>query len=166
MTMRGKRPRGMTFLLIISLINACWKIVTSLLSYLIIPSTAKMLESGELETTYEPFFNMLKWGEDEIDAFMSTLQMAMSVNVNYHLIVGLLFIGVLVGVILMFRPDKNGLHVFALSRLGVIVAASIFLYPKQPVSTFVYDLMLTLMVIFLYYLFFKRIELANINDGQ
>ena len=159
--MNGKRPRGMTFLLILSLINACWKILSSLVSYFIIPATAKMMESGELEDTYAPLFSMMKWGEDEIDAFMSNLQAALSINVNYHLIVGLLFIGSLVGVILMFRPDKRGLHVYSISQICILIAASVYLYPKQAESAFVYDLFLTLMFIFMYYLFFKRIELAN-----
>ena len=161
-----KRPSGMTFVLILSLINACWKILTELISYFFIPITAKMMESGQLQQSYEPIFTMMKWGKEEIDAFMATLQSAMSVNVNYHLITALLFVGSLVGVIMMFKTNKTGLHVYSISQISMLIAASMYLYPKQPQSTFFYDLLLTLMFIFLYYLYFKRMEMAKQNFNQ
>lgn len=161
-----KRPSGMTFVLILSLINACWKILTELISYFFIPITAKMMESGQLQQSYEPIFTMMKWGEEEIDTFMATLQSAMSVNVNYHLITALLFVGSLVGVIMMFKTNKIGLHVYSISQICMLIAASMYLYPKQPQSTFFYDLLLTLMFIFLYYLYFKRMEMAKQNFNQ
>lgn len=161
-----KRPSGMTFVLILSLINACWKILTELISYFFIPITAKMMESGQLQQSYEPIFTMMKWGEEEIDAFMATLQSAMSVNVNYHLITALLFVGSLVGVIMMFKTNNTGLHVYSISQICMLINASVFLYPKQPQSTFFYDLLLTLAFIFMYYSYFKRIELMNQYTNQ
>ena len=50
--------------------------------------------------------------------------------------------------------------------LKTLIAASVYLYPKQPQSTFFYDLLLTLMFIFLYYLYFKRMEMAKQNFNQ
>lgn len=163
----GKRPGFMTFMLILSLINACWKILSSLVSYFIIPVTAKMMETGELQKNYESIFSMMKWGEEEIDTFMANLQTALSVNVNYHLIVALLFIGSLVGVIMMFKLDKRGLHVYAISQICMLINSSVFFYPKQPNSAFVPDLLLTILFILWYYLFFKRIEFAeNMSQNQ
>lgn len=161
-----KRPKGMTFFLILSLINACSKIISSLVSFFIIPTAAKMMESGQLQQSYEPLFTLMKWGEDEIDAFLASIQSAVSINPNYHLITGLLFIGSLVGVIMMFKTNKTGLHVYSISQICMLIAASVYLYPKQPQSTFFYDLLLTLMFIFLYYLYFKRMEMAKQNFNQ
>ena len=163
---KPKRPKGMTFFLILSLINAIWNIMSSLISYFILPLISKMMESGELEDSYAPIFTMMKWGEDEIDTFMAALQSALSINTNYHLFMVLLFIGSLVGVIMMFKLDKRGLHVYSISQILMLINASVYLYPKQPASTFIYDLLLTLMFIFMYYTFFKRIELSNLNSNQ
>ena len=161
-----KRPKGMTFFLILSLINACSKIISSLVSFFVIPTAAKMMESGQLQQSYEPLFTLMKWGEDEIDAFLASIQSAVSINPNYHLITGLLFIGSLVGVIMMFKLNKSGLHVYAISQICMLINASVYLYPKQPQSTFFYDLLLTLAFIFMYYSYFKRIELMNQYTNQ
>ena len=161
-----KRPKGMTFFLILSLINACSKIISSLVSFFAIPTAAKMMESGQLQESYEPIFAMMKWGEDEIDTFLATIQSALSINPNYHLITGLLFIGSLIGVIMMFKLNKNGLHVYAISQICMLINASVFLYPKQPQSAFIYDLLLTSAFIFMYYSYFKRIELTNLNQDS
>ena len=163
----NNRPKGMTFFLILSLINAIWKILSSVVSYFIIPGLAKMMESGELEDSYQHIFTMMKWGEDEIDTFMSSLQTAFSINVNYYLIIALLFIGSLVGVIMMFKLDKRGLHVYSIAQICVLIAASVYFYPKQVYSPFITDLLFTLAFIFMYYTFFKRIELVQkINQNQ
>ena len=162
----AKRPGGMTFFLILSFINACWKILSSLLSYFMFPAIAKTQESGELQSIYEPIFTMMKLGEDEINDFMVSLESALAVNVNYHLIIALMFVVSLIGVIMMFRLDKRGLHVYSIAQLCVLIAASFYLYPLQPKSTFTNDLLLTLMLIFIYYTYFKRIELAEQNAQQ
>ena len=43
----------------------------------------------------------------------------------------------------------------------MLINASVYLYPLQPQSGFVSDLLLTLIFILLYYLYFKRMEMAN-----
>ncbi len=161
-----QRPKGMMFFLILSLINACSKIISSLVSFFVIPTAAKMMETGQLQETYEPIFTMMKWGEDEIDAFLSNLQASLSISPNYHLIQALLFIGSLVGVIMMFKLDKRGFHIYSISQICMLINASVFLYPKQPQSTFFFDLMFTLAFIFLYYTFFKRIELTSFMQNN
>lgn len=157
----GKRPRFMTFMLILSLINACWKILSSIVSYFVIPVVARMMETGELRQNYEPLFGMMGWGEEEIVVFMDTLQSSLNINVNYHLIIALLFVGSLVGVIMMFKLDKRGLHTYAISQILILIAASVFLYPNQAQSSFFPDLLLTLLFILWYHLFFKRIEILQ-----
>lgn len=161
-----KRPKGMTLFLVLSLINACSKIISSLVSFFVIPTAAKMMESGQLQETYEPIFTMMKWGEDEIDTFLSNIQASLSISPNYHLIQALLFIGSLIGVIMMFKLDKRGFHIYSISQICMLINASVFLYPKQPQSTFFFDLMFTLAFIFLYYSFFKRIELTNFMQNN
>jgi hypothetical protein len=43
----------------------------------------------------------------------------------------------------------------------MLIAHSVYVYPLQKPSPFTSDLLLTAVFIFLYYLYFKRMELAN-----
>ncbi|MBR6878367.1 MAG: hypothetical protein IKM95_03160 [Bacteroidales bacterium] len=43
-TNQKKRPVGMTILLVLSLINACWNIFSASVSFLMLPQVRKMYE--------------------------------------------------------------------------------------------------------------------------
>ncbi|MBR3491189.1 MAG: hypothetical protein IKH44_02670, partial [Bacteroidales bacterium] len=69
------------------------------------------------------------------------------------------------GVVKMFKGDKRGLHIYAIAQILMLINASVFLYPLQKPSPFTSDLLLTSIFILLYYLYFKRMEMAN-NQSQ
>lgn len=154
-----KRPLGMTILLILSLINACWNIFSSLIMFIATPSLAKMMKNGQLDEMMEPFNATMS--EEMREAMTLSTNLIAQIDTKYWLFLGLLFIGSLVGVIRMFKDDKRGLHIYSISQILVLINASFYLYPKQPQSGFFSDMMLTAIFILLYYLYFKRIELSN-----
>ena len=53
-----KRPTGMTILLVLSFINACWNILSSMISYIITPRIGEMMQNGQMEEMMEPFAAM------------------------------------------------------------------------------------------------------------
>ena len=133
----------MTILLVLSFINACWNIFRSVVMYVTTPRLAEMLDSGAFEEMMQPFSAM---GED------FTKSMNDTINV---LIVSLM------GVRRMFKNDKRGFHLYSISQICMLIAHSVYVYPLQKPSPFTSDLLLTAVFIFLYYLYFKRMELAN-----
>jgi len=154
-----KRPTGITILLVLSFINACWNIISSFVMYLTSPMISKMAAEGQAEEMMAPYSALLT--EEQQQLLMDGMNMMAQIEPRYWLFLLILFIGSLVGVIKMFKGDKRGLHIYAISQILMLINASVYLYPKQPQSGFMSELMLTLIFILLYYLYFKRIEMLN-----
>lgn len=153
-----KRPTGMTILLVLSFINACWNIFRSVVMYVTTPRLAEMLDSGVFEEMMQPFSTM---GEDFTKSMNDTINVLTQINPNYYLILLALFVVSLMGVRRMFKNDKRGFHLYSISQICMLIAHSVYVYPLQKPSPFTSDLLLTAVFIFLYYLYFKRMELAN-----
>ena len=154
-----KRPTGMTILLVLSLINACWNILSSLVMRIMTPIMAEMVQNGQIEEIMAPYATLMN--EEQQQMALDGINMMAHIDPKYWMFLLILFIGSLVGVIQMFKGNKRGLHVYAISQILMLINASLYLYPKQPQSGFVSDLLLTLVFILLYYLYFKRMETSN-----
>lgn len=153
----------MTILLVLSLINACWNILRSIIMYFTTPLMSEMLNNGQFEEMMEPFSSM---GEEFTKAMNDSMTVLTQINTNYYLILLVLFIASLVGVIKMFRGDKRGLHIYAIAQILMLIDASVFVYPLQKPSPFFSDLLLTVIFILIYYLYFKRMNLTQDNQNQ
>ena len=148
----------MTILLVLSFINACWNIMRCFIMFFVTPQLGKMLDNGEFEEMMKPFSSM---GTEFANSMSESMTLLSQINPIYYLILLVLFIGSMVGVIRMFKVDKRGLHIYAVSQLLMLINSSVYWYPKQPHSSFVPDLLLTAIFILLYYLYFKRMEMKN-----
>ena len=162
-TQTKKRPTGMTILLVMSFINACWNILSSLVMFMATPKLAEMAQNGEAENLMAPFTATMS--EEMRESMLAGMNMIAQIDTKYWLFLGILFIGSLMGVIRMFKGDKRGLHIYAISQILILINASFYLYPHQPQSSFVSDLLLTAIFVLLYYLYFKRMEMQN-NEPQ
>ena len=159
-TTEQKRPTGMTILLVLSLINACWNILRSIVMFFTTPIMSKMVDDGQFEEMMQPFS---AFGEDFTKAMTDSMNILTQINPYYYLILLALFIASLIGVIKMFKLNKRGFHVYAIAQILMLINASYFVYPLQKPSPFMTELLITILFIFAYYLFFKRIEMANKN---
>ena len=157
-TEQKQRPTGMTILLVLSFINACWNILRSIVMYFTTPRITEMLDNGQFEEMMQPFSAM---GEEFTKAMTDNMTTLSQINTNYYLILLVLFIASLVGVLRMFKGDKRGFHIYAIAQILMLINASVFVYPLQKPSPFVSDLLFTIIFILLYYLYFKRMEMAQ-----
>ena len=157
-TEQKQRPTGMTILLVLSFINACWNILRSIVMYFTTPRITEMLDNGQFEEMMQPFSAM---GEEFTKAMTDNMTTLSQINTNYYLILLVLFIASLVGVLRMFKGDKRGFHIYAIAQICMLIAHSVFVYPLQKPSPFVSDLLLTFIFILLYYLYFKRMEMTQ-----
>ena len=153
-----KRPIGMTILLVLSLINACWNIFSSLISLIMKPVMTEMLNNGQFEEMMQPFSAM---GGEFSKAMNEAMQVFAQIDSKFYLILLVLFIASLIGVIRMFKGDKRGFHIYSIAQICMLINNSVFIYPLQKLSPFFSDLMFTAMFILLYYLYFKRMEMAK-----
>jgi len=156
-----KRPTGMTILLVLSFINACWNILRSIVLYFYTPKMVEMYENGQLEEMMQPFSAM---GEEFANAMNDTMHTFIQINPNYYLILLVLFIASLVGVLKMFKGDKRGFHIYSIAQICMLIDHSVFVYPLQKPSPFTSDLIITALFILLYYLYFKRIQMTDATE--
>ena len=153
----------MTILLVLSFINACWNILRSIVLYFTTPRMAEMMDNGQFDEMMEPFS---AFGEEFTNAMTDSMMAMSQISPNYYLILLVLFIGSLIGVIKMWKGNKRGLHVYAISQILMLINASVFVYPLQKPSPFIYDLLLTVMFIVVYFLYFKRMEMSQHTQNQ
>ena len=157
-TTQKKRPVGMTILLVLSFINACWNIFSSSISLIMKPGLTEMRNNGQLEEMMKPFSAM---GGDFAKAMNDAMQVFSQIDSKFYLILIVLFIASLIGVIKMFKGDKLGFHIYSIAQICMLIDNSVFVYPLQKPSPFFSDLMLTAIFILLYYLYFKRLEMSQ-----
>ena len=157
-TEQKTRPTGMTILLVLSFINACWNILRSVILYFTTPRMAEMYENGELDKMMEPFSAM---GEEFTKAMNDAMHIFTQINPNYYLILLVLFIASLIGVLKMFKGDKRGFHIYSIAQICMLIDHSVFVYPLQKPSPFTSDLIITILFILLYYLYFKRMQMVD-----
>ena len=148
----------MTILLVLSFINACWNIFSSSISLIMKPGLTEMRNNGQLEEMMKPFSAM---GGDFAKTMNDAMQVFYQIDSKFYLILIVLFIASLIGVIMMFKGDKRGFHIYSISQICMLIDNSVFVYPLQKPSPFFYDLMLTAIFILLYYLYFKRMEMSQ-----
>ena len=145
-TEQKTRPTGMTILLVLSFINACWNILRSVVLYFTTPRMAEMYENGELEKMMEPFSAM---GEEFTKAMNDAIHIFTQISPNYDLVLLVLFIASLIGVLKMFKGDKRGFHIYSIAQICMLIDHSVFVYPLQKPSPFTSDLMITILFILL-----------------
>ena len=153
-----KRPTGMTILLVLSFINACWNIIRSIVLYFTTPKMVEMYQNGQFDEMMAPFSGM---GEDFTNAMNDAMHIFSQINPNYYLVLLVLFIASLIGVLKMFKGDKRGFHIYSIAQICMLIDHSVFVYPLQKPSPFTSDLIITILFILLYYLYFKRMQMVD-----
>ena len=159
-----KRPWAMTFLLVLSFLNAVSQILRSLFTYLFMPVMKEMLENGQLEEQIQLL--MPTMDEATLDAVLDNLTIQLSVQPIYYLLIGLLFVGSLVGVIKMFKLQRIGFHIYSIAQLLILIVDVVFIYSKQAHNPFFNEFLMTLLFILFYHLSFKRIELMQKQGNE
>ena len=119
---------------------------------------AEMFNNGQFDEMLQPFSAM---GGDFAKAAKDAMQVFSQIDSKFYLILMVLFIASLIGVIMMFKGDKRGFHVYSIAQICMLINNSVFIYPLQKPSPFFSDLMFTAIFILLYYLYFKRMEMTQ-----
>ncbi|MBO4328880.1 MAG: hypothetical protein J5831_05640 [Bacteroidales bacterium] len=163
-----RRPAGMTFLLVLSLLNSIYQTLSNLVLFFTGPVMRPMLESGQIEDQIRTFFPTMD--DTMMENLMDGMAAQLDVNPVYYLIMSVLYIGSLIGVLKLFKLQRLGFHIYSIAQLLMLIAAVVFVVPHQPQNTFFNEFLFTLMFILIYHLYLKRVELqakqAGPTDGQ
>ena len=153
-----KRPTGMTILLVLSFINACLQIFSSLGMYFTTPMMNEMMANGQFEESMAPFLALFSMDQGNMDEMMRIMADRLTVNRIYYLIIAVLYVGSLIGVVKMFKLQRTGFHFYSISQILMLIAAVVFVYSKQGQDTFFSEFLTTILFILIYHLYLKRIE--------
>jgi len=159
-----KRPTGMTILLAMSFLNACLNIFSDIIMFISTPMLSQMVENGQFEEAMAPFASTMS--EEMQQAMLDSMTTLANINPIYYAMMLVLFIGSLVGVVRMFKGNKMGLHFYAIAQILMLITSSVYKYPLMNPSPFTTDLLLTAMFIFVYYSYFKRMEILQDPKNQ
>lgn len=159
-----RRPVGMTILLVLSFLNALLNIFSAPAMYFMTPMMGDMLASGALEEAFKPFLSNMS--EADVAAAMDRVRFMVDVNPMYYLFNFVLYIGSMIGVVKMFKLQRQGFHFYAISQFLILINSVAFVYSKQPENSFFTEFLTTLMLILIYHLFLKRIELMQQQSNQ
>lgn len=152
-----KRPTGMTILLVLSFINACFQIFSSMIMYVGTPMMQEMLASGQMEEVIQQFSAFMD--ENMMEAYMNEMSFRASLNPNYYLFNFILYVGSLAGVLKMFKLHRIGFHTYSISQILLLIVGVVFIYSNHARAGFFSEFLMTLMFILLYHLYFKKIEM-------
>ena len=152
-----RRPVGMTILLILSLVNACLWIFSTLIMLITLPVMSQQLASGELASQMGPILSMTM-NEEAVKEFWEMLEYYYSISINYYLFTALLYIGSLVGVLKMFKLQRIGFHIYSISQMLLLIVSAIYIYPTNGSNGFFTEILTTVMFILMYHLYLKRFE--------
>lgn len=159
-----KRPVGMTILLVLSLLNAIYQIVSSLFIFILMPAMKQMVETNQIEDLLESYMPMLD--SSMVETVTENLSVQLSVSPYYYLLLAVLYAGSLAGVLRMFRLERIGFHIYSISQMLILIAEVAFVYTKLPQNPFFNEFLMTVMFILIYHLFFKRIEIMKSQSNQ
>ena len=150
----AKRPEMLTVLCILSFINAVWNAISNFVSF-------------AFYDTFQSLFAQMKEGEgvfedlaeqmgDNWEMMTEASALAFSVGRGYYLIEMLLFVASFIGVMMMWKLQKKGFHVYTIAQFLMIIVTSVFVTSK--VGGFPFGpIFWTAFFVFMYYSNYKKV---------
>lgn len=123
-----RRPEMLTILCILSFINAVYNGIVNFISFAFYDSFVALLE--QMRNGEGMFEEMAEQMGDNWETMVDAASLAFSVGKGYYFIEMLLFVASFIGVFMMWRMQKKGFHVYAISQILMLISTSIFVVSK------------------------------------
>ena len=143
-----QRPSGLSIWCVLSFINAGWQVLANILWFL---AYNVMQELGQSEEYYE----MMEKFSPDTEQLETTLQSQLAVSRVSYLLTALLFVASFYGVLQMWKLQKRGFHIYAISQILILIVTAIFVTSVTGTSIWG-SVILTALWIGIYYLYYKR----------
>lgn len=145
--------RGLRFILVLSLIGSGFQLLSNFFTALLYPAFKTAFESGEWQKML-PLMSQLS-GSSDTTPFEYAMEQMMNVPQAVYFLWVLLYAMSLAGVIMMWRLRRNGLHLYAIAQLLILIVTLLFMGKSHlPVG----DVMMTILFIVVYFVNLRRIE--------
>lgn len=143
-----KRPDGLTVACVLSFINAGWQILANIVTFLMYNL---MKEIGQSEE----YLEMMEKFAPNVDDIESAMQAQFAVSRMSYLVQALLYVGSFIGVLYMWRLQKKGFHIYAISQILILIATAL-LVTSVTGASMTGAVIMTAVWIGIYYMYYKR----------
>ena len=150
-----RRPEMLTVLCILSFINAVYNGIVNFISFAFYDSFVALLE--QMRNGEGMFEEMAEQVGDNWETMTDAASLAFSVGKAYYFIEMLLFIASFIGVFMMWRMQKKGFHVYAISQILMLITASIFVISKVGGGFPLSSVLMTVLFILMYLGHYKKV---------
>ena len=149
------RPEMLTVLCILSFINAVYNGIVNFISFAFYDSFVALLE--QMRNGEGMFEEMAEQVGDNWETMTDAASLAFSVGKAYYFIEMVLFIASFIGVFMMWRMQKKGFHVYAISQILMLITASIFVISKVGGGFPLSSVLMTVLFILMYLGHYKKV---------
>jgi hypothetical protein len=150
-----RRPEMLTVLCILSFINAVYNGIANFISFAFYDSFVALLE--QMKNGDGMFADMVEQMGDSWETMVDATSLAFSVGRGYYFIEMLLFVASFIGVLMMWRLQKKGFHVYAISQILMLIATSIFVVSKVGGGFPFGAVLWTALFVMMYFSHYKRV---------
>lgn len=143
-----QRPTGLTVACVLSFISAGWFFLGNLITFLSY-NFMKSLSSDE------NYLEMMEQFVPDMDEFEATMQAQFAVSRVSYLLQALLYIGSFIGVLYMWKLQKKGFHIYAISQILILIATAVFVTSVTGAPIWG-SVILTAIWIGIYYIYYRK----------
>ena len=143
-----KRPDGLTVACVLSFISAGFSVLANLVTFLSYDIMKSLM-------TDEDYLELMeKFGQD-MEQFESTMEAQFAVSRGSYLLQALLYVGSFIGVLYMWKLQKKGFHIYAISQILILIATAVFVTSVTGAPIWG-SVILTAIWIGIYYIYYRK----------
>jgi hypothetical protein len=150
-----KRPEMLTVICILSFINAVYNGIANFISFAFYDTFQNIFD--QMRNGEGMFADMAEQMGDNWETMAEASALAFSVGRGYYFVEMILFIASFVGVLMMWRLQKRGFHVYTIAQILMLIATSIFVISKVGGGFPFGPIMWTALFVMMYYTHYKKV---------
>lgn len=151
----ARRPDMLTVLCVLSFINAVWNGLANFISFAFYDMFRNLLE--QMQNAEGMFADMAEQMGDSWEAMAEASALAFSVGRGYYFLEMALFVASFVGVLMMWKLQKRGFHVYAIAQILMLIVTSAFVTSKVGGGFPFGPIFWTAFFVFMYYSHYKKV---------
>lgn len=120
----AKRPEMLSVLCVLSFINAVWSALSNFISFAFYDTFQSLFaQMAAGEGIYE---DMAEQMGDSWEIMTQASEMAFSIGRGYYFLEMLLYVASFVGVLMMWKLQKKGFHIYAIAQILMLIVITVF----------------------------------------
>ncbi|MBO5847720.1 MAG: hypothetical protein J6R17_00725 [Bacteroidales bacterium] len=151
----AKRPEMLTVICILSFINAVYNGIVNFISFAFYDTFQNVFE--QMRNGEGMFADMAEQMGDSWETMAEASALAFSVGRGYYFIEMVLFIASFVGVLMMWKLQKRGFHVYAIAQILMLIATSICVVSKIGGGFPFGPILWTALFVMTYFSYYKKV---------